>query len=332
VQRRSVAALVAGAAFVALGAVARATPRPSAALIRAVFDAGARRTRLEMERHQPRVPVSERLGILYGRVREHTRYDVYRPEAAASALPTIVWLHGGAWISGSRADPAQYLRILAAEGFTTVSVDYSIGPEATYPTAVRQVNEALRHLIGNADSLGVDPSRIVLAGDSAGAQLASQVAAVTTNPALAELLGLEPALRPEQLRATILACGVFDFVAMARLEGLTAWGLQVALWTYTGRRRWSESSAGSTMSTIDWVTSRFPPTFITAGNGDALTFLQSVPFANRLRRLGVEVTTLFWPITGESRAPHEYQFHLDLPEAQVALEKTVEFLKNQLHD
>lgn len=324
-KKASVIAL--GSAIVmGAGASSRIGPKPAVALIRRLFDAGARATSAEMEQHAPRRPVVAREGILFGRMREKTRYDLYRPEGVEGPLPTIVWIHGGAWISGGRQDPAHYLKILAAEGYAAVSVDYTLGPEATYPTPVRQVNDALQHLVGNAASLGVDPERLVLAGDSAGAQLASQVAALSVNPALADLLDLKPALRPSQIRATILHCGIYDLRAMAALHGVAAWGFKQALWAYTGTPRWSQTFAGATMSTIDFVTPDFPPTFVSGGNGDALTWIQSVPFASRLRQLGVPTTTLFWAAGHEPSLPHEYQFHLDLPDAGAALAATLEFL------
>jgi acetyl esterase/lipase len=124
----------------------------------------------------------------------------------------------------------------------------------------------------------------------------------------------------------ILNCGVYDLRAMAELNGLPAWGFKVALWAYTGTKDWSELPVGATMSTIEFVTADFPPTYISGGNGDGLTWLQSIPMAQRLDELGVPVTELFWPAPHEPQLPHEYQFHLDMPEAQEALTATIDWL------
>ena len=124
----------------------------------------------------------------------------------------------------------------------------------------------------------------------------------------------------------ILNCGVYDLSAMAELQGLPAWGFKVSLWAYTGTKDWSEQSSGATMSTIEFVDADFPPTYISGGNGDGLTWLQSIPLAQRLEELEVPVTELFWPAPHEPQLPHEYQFHLDLPEAQEALTHTIEWL------
>src|SRR4051794_20430513 len=154
----------------ALLVTARTTPWPSALLIRAVFDRGAGRASAALEKYVPGDLV-EVVDEAYDIASPDGRLDVFRPPRA-EPLPTVVWVHGGAFVSGSKGDVANYLRVLAGRGFTTVGVDYSIAPGSRYPTPVRQVAAALAHLVDHADRLGVDPGRIVLAGDSAGAQIA----------------------------------------------------------------------------------------------------------------------------------------------------------------
>ncbi len=63
-----------------------------------------------------------------------------------------------------------------------------------YPLAVHQLNDALAYIDAHADELGVDPNQIVLAGDSAGGQLASQMATLMTSPDYADIMGITPAL------------------------------------------------------------------------------------------------------------------------------------------
>ncbi len=318
----------AAAAVVVGRAAARSTPWPAALLIRSVFDRGAERTRAEFERHPPAGPVDERLDIQYGdgSAGRNTMLDVFGPAGADRALPTVVWIHGGAWISGAKEDVAPYLRILAARGYRTIGLNYTISPEATYPSAIRQLGTALAYVRDHAAELGVDAERIVLAGDSAGAQLASQLAVLMTDPGYAALIGMQPALGPRQLAGVILHCGVYDLRRMANLTGVAAWGFKSALWAYTGTRNWSSSYQGATMSTIDFVTKDFPPTYISGGNGDGLTWIESIPMSQALERVGVDTTTRFYAADHEPVLPHEYQFHLDLAEAQEALEETLAFL------
>lgn len=308
------------------GVITSLTPWPSAMLIRAVFERGGDAAVAEMTPYVPDVALRETRGLAYSDAADSPTLDVFTPAAETEALPTVVWIHGGAWISGSKENVEPYLRILAARGYTTIGVDYGLGPESTYPTAVTQLNDALAYVNEHAGELRVDASQIVLAGDSAGAQLASQLATLSTNPRYAELVGLTPALDADQLAGVLLNCGVYDLSAMAELQGLPAWGFKVALWAYTGTKDWSQQSSGALMSSIRFVTSDFPPTYISGGNGDGLTWLQSIPMASRLTELGVPVTELFWSASHEPQLQHEYQFHLDLPDAQEALTRTIDWL------
>jgi acetyl esterase/lipase len=302
------------------------SPWPSSMVIRRVFETGADATVAELQRHLPEAAVQSHRDIEYGQLGADTSLDVFSPEGTTGPLPTVVWIHGGAWISGDKRDVAPYLQMLAAEGYTTVGLSYRVAPEAVYPAAVGQLNDALAFLLDHADEYDIDPDRIVLAGDSAGAQLASQLAAMTTNPDYAELVGIRPALRASQLVGAILNCGVYDLDGMAKLNGIASWGFDTALWAYTGTRDWSAEAPGALMSTLQFVTPEFPATWISGGNDDGLTWLQSVPMANRLDELGVDTTRVFYAADHEPGLAHEYQFHLDGADARAALRSTVAFL------
>jgi acetyl esterase/lipase len=310
--------------LLALWVVVSSTPWPASLLIRSVFGQGAEATINEMLPYVPDTPLTEHSDIAYDD--SGNTLDVFTPAGGKEALPTVVWTHGGAWISGQKEDVEPYLRILASHGYTTIGLDYTVAPEAEYPVALNQLNDALGYVTEHAAELGVDPETIFLAGDSAGAQLTSQLAALTTNPAYASLLGIVPALESDQVAGVILNCGVYDMTAMAQLDGIAAWGFKTALWAYTGTKDWSATYEGATMSTIDFATPDFPPAFISGGNGDGLTWLQSVPMSNQLQAQGVDVTSLFWSADHEPALPHEYQFHLDYDEAQTALVQTLDFL------
>ncbi|PRB14208.1 alpha/beta hydrolase [Microbacterium sp. MYb62] len=325
-HRTKVALAVVIAVVAVIAIIGSITPWPSAMIIRAVFTKGGDDTAAEMERHVPDTKLTEKLDVAYGDGGADTTMDVFRPASATGPLPTVVWIHGGAWISGAKENVDPYLRILAGEGYTTIGVNYTIGPEGVYPLAVHQLDEALAYIDAHAAELGVDPTQIVLAGDSAGAQLASQMATLITSPDYAAIMGITPSLEADQLAATVLNCGVYDLAALARLDGIAGWGFKSAMWAYSGTKTWAEDSTGATMSTVDWVTADFPTTYISGGNGDGLTWLQSIPMAQRLDELGVDVTTQFWPAPHEPQLPHEYQFHLDLPDARTTLQKTIDFL------
>ncbi len=301
------------------------TPVPGALLVRAVFERGARDS---TEKLEVGAPGTDLVADVPYRDGDRDAYlDVYTPSGTTTALPTIVWTHGGAWLSGNRTNYAGYYRRLADAGFTVVSVGYSLAPGHRYPTPVHQLNDAHAYLMEHADELHIDPDRLVLAGDSAGAQLSAQLAAAVTGPDYAATLGLTPALTAEQLRGVVLNCGIYDVPAMGGSGGLIGWGVKQALWAYTGSRSFGTSEAAARMSTLRWVTAGFPATYIAGGNGDPLTNTQSKPLAAKLTDLGVTVDSLFFPDDHTPRLGHEFQFDLSLEDSRIALDRTIEFVR-----
>ena len=318
----------AAAAAAAAAAACWLTPWPAALLIRGVFYRGAQQLVRQMRPYAP--AVSEHLALGYEPDGGARQLDLFLPAghtaSSGTPVPVIVWVHGGAWISGSRRDVAPYLRMLASRGYAAVGVDYSVAPGSRYPQPLKEVDAAVAFLQKRAGSYGLDMEQVVLAGDSAGAQLAAQFSAAVTSPGYAAELGFTPALSSEHLRAAILHCGVYDLDAMSGLTGILGWGFRTALWAYTGKRRFAGSAAADQMSVISHATEAFPPSFISGGNGDGLTLQQSVPFADRLRDLGVPVTRSFWEEDLSPALPHEAQFHFSRPEARAVLDQTAAFL------
>ena len=326
--RRPSRVIPAGA--LALGVVAvivwTVSPWPAALLIRAMFEKGAADTVAEMLPYAPEGGLLEQLDVQYGSSGHDTTLDVFTPAGTTAPLATVVWIHGGAWISGDKDNVRPYVRILASHGYTTVSLNYTVGPEATYPTALTQLNDALGFLVEHADEYNIDPDRIIIAGDSAGANLTSQLAVLTTSPEYADTVGIEPALTKDQLRAVILNCGIYDVSEIPNAPGIGGWGFRIALWAYLGEKDWSNTPGGQQMSTLDYVTADFPETWISGGNDDPLTPAQSQKLADKLDGLGVPVTPVFYDKDQTPALPHEYQFHLNFEAAQTALDDTIAFL------
>ena len=100
----------------------------------------------------------------------------YWPTDAAD-LPIVAYLHGGGWTVGSIASFDAVTRTLAAaSGALVVSIGYRLAPERTFPVPVDEAVAALHWLAENAATLGGDGSRLAVAGDSAGANLAAVAA------------------------------------------------------------------------------------------------------------------------------------------------------------
>lgn len=320
---------------VALGAVAalafagyaalRLSPWPAVLLMRVPFEREARALASGLREHVPADVVALR-DERYEAPGRRTYLDVFRPGwlQAQQALPTVVWVHGGAWVSGRKEFVADYLRILAGFGFTTVGVGYSIAPAGRYPLPVVQVNAALEHLQRHSRRLGVDPDRLVLAGDSAGAQIVAQLANGVAEPAYARSLGIQPAISRSQLRGTLLYCGAYD-LDIVDLDGEWGWLLRTILWAYTGEKDIAAHPRLASASVVKRVTPDFPPAFVSAGGADPL-FEQSRRMASVLASRGVSVEAELFADT-DPPAGHEFQFNLDAPAGRLALQRSVRFLR-----
>jgi acetyl esterase/lipase len=300
------------------------SPWPGVLVIRALFDGDSQRVLTAQQKHVP-AGIETRMNENYDSNNPTALLDIYYPPEAKRVRnsATVVWVHGGGWVSGGKWQLANYARILAGCGFTVVCVDYTIAPDAKYPTPLRQLNSALGWLVTHADQLGVVP-RFVLAGDSAGANISAQLANIVVVPAYADAVGIAPLVGRSQLAGLLLYCGPYDAEAV-NYEGAMGGFLRTVLWSYFGRKDFREDPRLKYFSVVNHVTAAFPPTFISVGNGDPLR-LQSQALATKLAGHGVKVETLFFPADRQPALPHEYQFNLDNEAGRLALERSTEFL------
>ena len=317
---KAVAAILAGALLAAVTYNTRV--EPGALLVKSVFEAGREVT-----------PPSDYASIA-ATVREHPPVAVRgekSPEAhlvvvtprpsSGGPYPIVLWVHGGGFISSSAATVKDYAVILAHRGFVVADLDYTIAPAARHPVPVRQGSAALAFLRRHGARYGGDPTKIFVGGDSAGAQIASELAAGETSPTLARAIGIPTSPPSTAIRGVVLFCGLYDMSTV----GQTGFpGLRTYLWAYTGTRNWLRAPGVEHMSTTATATGAYPPTFLSVGDADPFRS-QETELAAALRSRAVPVTELTWNRSG-SGLGHEYQFDFSTPQAGRALERTVAFL------
>lgn len=102
------------------------------------------------------------------------RLDVHRP--AGGSPGTVVYLHGGGFVTGDRAVDRERIRALAAHGLTVVAPDYRLAPAATFPAPVDDVRAAVDWVRAHPDETGAATGAVALWGASAGAVLAALAA------------------------------------------------------------------------------------------------------------------------------------------------------------
>ncbi|GHH67923.1 alpha/beta hydrolase [Promicromonospora soli] len=99
---------------------------------------------------------------------------VFRPASARPRTPALLWIHGGGMVLGDAAQDSKFCRQIADQlGIVVVSVEYRLAPEHPFPTPLDDCYTALRWLAGQPD---IDPARIAIGGQSAGAGLAASLA------------------------------------------------------------------------------------------------------------------------------------------------------------
>ncbi len=113
------------------------------------------------------------------------KLDLHRPDGPPAGL--IVWVHGGAWRSGTR--DGVDLRGLVDLGWAIASVDYRLSPQAKFPAQIHDIKAAIRYLRAHATELGLPAHRFVIAGSSAGGHLAALVGVTNGHPELEGAVG-----------------------------------------------------------------------------------------------------------------------------------------------
>jgi acetyl esterase/lipase len=102
---------------------------------------------------------------------ERQKLDLYLPKGApaAGARPLIVWVHGGAWLTGSK-EGCPAVRF-THDGYAVASINYRLSQHAIFPAQIQDCKAAIRWLRANADQHSIDPNRIGVWGPSAGGHL-----------------------------------------------------------------------------------------------------------------------------------------------------------------
>lgn len=135
-----------------------------------------RRLLFEYIAEKMRLPQPKEIALSTAFVTSEGRNVLLRIERHESggAQPCLIYMHGGAWMQGSPMTHTDITsRIAAAGRQTVISVDYALAPEHPFPKAIHEVMDVARWVRENAETLGIDPARIAIGGDSAGANLAA---------------------------------------------------------------------------------------------------------------------------------------------------------------
>lgn len=192
--------------------------------------------------------------ISYGDAGARNLLDVYRHRSRPSGGPTLVYLHGGSFVSGRKDREARPLLYrLASQGWLCISANYRLSPAATFPDHLIDVKKVIAWVREHGNDYGGDPATVFVAGSSAGGHLAA-LAALTPN---------DPEFQP-------------GFEAAD-----TSVAAAISLYGYYGPLGRTE---GPSSSPLAYVGSGAPPFFVAHGDQDTLVQVENARlFVERLR-------------------------------------------------
>ena len=206
------------------------------------------------------------------------KLDVYVPSADGQH-PTLVYMHGGGWVSRSKEERALYVFPFLEKGWTVVNVEYRMAPVWLAPAAVEDCLCALRWVIQHAKDYKIDTTRIVAMGNSAGGHLALTTGVV---PASAGLERQCPGSEDLKVAAILDWYGITDVNELLDGPNTKSYAL-----TWLGNQTNREQIA-KRVSPLTYVRAGLPPIMIIHGDADPIVpYTQSIRLNKALDDAGV---------------------------------------------
>lgn len=216
--------------------------------------------------------------------------SVFRSPPQDAPGPGILYLHGGGMVFGNRfGGVGAYLPYIASHGAVVITIDYRLAPEHPDPAPVEDCFASARWIAQHADELGIDPGRIIVAGQSAGAGLAAGVCLLARDrdePAIAAQVLVSPMLDDRNDTGSaqqIDGRGVWD-----RTSNATGWSALL------GDRRGGDAvtDAAAPGRAIDL--GGLPPAFLSVGSAEVFRD-ETVAYASRMWAGGGDAELHVWP-------------------------------------
>lgn len=203
--------------------------------------------------------------------------DVYRADASAGALPVVVFIYGGAWRNGEKADYLFAASALARSGFLVMVPDYRLYPEVQFPGFIDDAAQAVAFARRAAPSYGGDPQRLFIVGHSAGAHIAAMLA---LDPRYLEKAGMSR----RDLAGVVGLAGPYDFAPIQSPDV---------------RAVFSAAADQAQTQPIDFVDGRNPPMLVLAGaDDDTVEPRNTTALAAAITAKGGKVESRIYPDLG----------------------------------
>ncbi|NIK79658.1 acetyl esterase/lipase [Paenibacillus castaneae] len=217
----------------------------------------------------------------------HVSVRIVRPPNATENLPVIVYIHGAGWVFGNAHTHDRLIRELAVGAHACIVFpNYSLSPEAKYPTAIEEIYAVVKWAAENGHKHGMDAERLTVAGDSVGGNMA---AAITL---MAKERGGPPIHK--QLLFYPVTDASFDTDSYHQFAEGYFLRRDGMMWFWdqytTDPNQRAEITASPLRASIEQLTG-LPPALVITGEADVLRD-EGEAYANKLREAGVDVTAV----------------------------------------
>lgn len=253
--------------------------------------------------------------IPYGDNGKFNLLDVYHVNGIKDAQPTIISIHGGAWVYGMKEVYQYYCMSLAQKGFTVVNFSYRLAPEDKFPCALEDVNNAFLWVKNNYKKYNINLNNIFVVGDSCGAQIASQYLAMLTNSNFAKLFDFK--LPDIKVQAVALNCGIYNvkpYVENSKDPMVEA---------YIGDKK---QEMLPLLDTMKYVNKDFPSSYIMTAYYDFLKE-NAKPMYDYLTSLGIDCEYKMYGNESRQDIAHVFHCNVKIKEAQQCNEDECNFFK-----
>jgi len=239
--------------------------------------------------------------------------DVYYPKGTEGKLPVILSIHGGGFVYGTKEIYKFYGMYLAQQGFVFVNFSYHLAPDAKFPSQLKESNMVVEWMVEHADEYHMDLNNAFIVGDSAGAQMTSQYAAIYSNKEYAKLF---PFTIPEafHLRAIGLNCGIYDISPETISNSLK--GMMKMMGTMMKDYLGNDPNAWKEMlDVLGNINENYPPTYVMTAYYDMLKN-EAEPMYNLLKERGVDAEWKCYGTEDKKYMQHVCHVNMNLEEAK----------------
>lgn len=267
--------------------------------------------------------------------------DIYHTTKGNKNPETFVYIHGGGYIWGDKqgGDPTSgdvkfkdsTISRMVDAGYNVVSYNYALAPDVSFPTAILQLNRGLDFINQNAEKYNLNMNKVILGGGSAGGNLAGVLTNIQTNPEYAKAINTSPVLKKDQIKAVFFQGGAADNSKIGITESaIIDWMFYNVGRVYLESNNLYESEFLTKSNVTDYVTSDFPPVFISDGN-KGTPYGQNFVLYSKFQELGVESKLSYFHKEYAGPLGHGFD-EFGGKYADISMENLIEFLQTNVRE